>query len=156
MRGVTWVTRYKEGILYDIVGQQLPPEEMEQAQNMRDKGILVGQQPIVLSDRRIKLTGDETAGKYPEEVRMVVAIVHVDGKPCKMSFLTNNFQWSPYSICELYRVRWAIETFFKEIKQTLQLADFMGTGENSIRWQIWTALLVFCSKRRFGDKKRTW
>jgi len=115
-----------------------------------DKGIFVGQQPIVLSDRIIKLTGGETAGKYPEEVRMVVAMVRVDGKLCKMSFLTNNFQWSPYSICELYRVRWAIETFFKEIKQTLQLADFMGTGENAIRWQIWTALLAYLLLRLVG------
>ena len=150
MRGVTWVTRCKEGILYDIVGQQLSPEEMKQAQNMLDKGIFVGQQPIVLSDRIIKLTGEETAGKYPEEVRMVVAMVRVDDKLCRMSFLTNNFQWSPYSICELYRVRWAIETFFKEIKQTLQLADFMGTGENAIRWQIWTALLAYLLLRLVG------
>ena len=150
MRGVTWVTRYKEGILYDIVGQQLPQEEMEQARHMRDTGKFRGQQPIVLSDRRIRLTGEETAGKYPEDVRMVVAIVQVDGRPCKMSFLTNNFKWSPYSICELYHARWGIETFFKEIKQTLQLADFMGTGENAIRWQIWTALLAYLLLRLVG------
>ena len=48
----------------------------------------------------------------------------------------HNLQWPPYSICDLYRARWGIETFFKEIKQTLQLADFMGTGENAIKWQI--------------------
>lgn len=33
--------------------------------------------------------------------------------------------------------------FFKEIKQTLQLADFLGTSENAIKWQIWTALLTY-------------
>ena len=150
MRGVTWVTRFKEGILYDIVGQQLSPEEMAQARHMREKGIFVGQQPIVLSDRTIKLTGEETARKYPENVRMVVACMLVDGKPCDMTFLTNNFQWSPYSICELYRARWGIETFFKEIKQTLQLADFMGTGENAIKWQIWMALLAYLLLRLIG------
>ena len=36
-----------------------------------------------------------------------------------------------------------IEVFFKEIKQTLQLADFLGTSENAIKWQIWTALLTY-------------
>ena len=142
-RGVAWVTRYKENIFFDIVGQQLSPEEMEQAQNMREKGIFVGQQPIVLSDRRIRLSVDETARKYPAEIRMVVAVVQVNGKPTEMSFLTNNFSWSPYSVCDLYRARWGIEAFFKELKQTLQLADFMGTGENAIKWQIWTALLTY-------------
>ena len=46
-------------------------------------------------------------------------------------------------ICELYLARWGIEVFFKEIKQTLQLADFLGTSENAIKWQIWTALLTY-------------
>lgn len=44
---------------------------------------------------------------------------------------------------ELYRCRWQIEVFFKQIKQTLQLADFLGTTANAVRWQIWTALLVY-------------
>ncbi|UKI32439.1 MAG: hypothetical protein L6W00_02285 [Lentisphaeria bacterium] len=38
---------------------------------------------------------------------------------------------------------WAIEFFFKEIKQTLQLSDFIGYNENAVRWQIWTALLTY-------------
>jgi hypothetical protein len=33
--------------------------------------------------------------------------------------------------------------FFKQIKQTLQLADFLGTSANAVRWQVWTALLVY-------------
>jgi len=43
----------------------------------------------------------------------------------------------------VYRCRWQIEVFFKQIKQTLQLADFLGTSANAVRWQIWTALLVY-------------
>ena len=42
-----------------------------------------------------------------------------------------------------YRCRWQIEVFFKQIKQTLQLADFLGTSANAVRWQVWTALLVY-------------
>ncbi len=30
-----------------------------------------------------------------------------------------------------------------QIKQTLQLADFLGTSANAVRWQVWTALLVY-------------
>mgnify|MGYP004619840575 FL=1 len=36
-----------------------------------------------------------------------------------------------------------MEVFFKEIKQTLQLADFLGHDGNAVRWQIWTALLTY-------------
>jgi hypothetical protein len=43
----------------------------------------------------------------------------------------------------LYRCRWEIEVFFKQIKQTLQLADFLGTSANAVRWQVWTALLTY-------------
>ncbi|MDB6067599.1 MAG: family transposase [Pedosphaera sp.] len=35
-----------------------------------------------------------------------------------------------------------IEVFFKQIRQTLQLADFLGTSANAVRWQVWTALLA--------------
>ena len=60
-----------------------------------------------------------------------------------MTFLTNNLEWSPRSIADLYRCRWQIEVFFKEIKQTLQLADFLGHNANAVRWQVWMALLVY-------------
>lgn len=43
----------------------------------------------------------------------------------------------------MYRCRWSIETFFKELKQTLQLADFLGHSANAVRWQGWTALLAY-------------
>src|SRR5512136_2867423 len=38
---------------------------------------------------------------------------------------------------------WQIEVFFKQIKQTLQLADFLGHNANAVRWQVWTALLTY-------------
>ena len=60
-----------------------------------------------------------------------------------MTFLTNNLEWSAQSIADLYRCRWQIEVFFKQIKQTLQLADFLGTSANAVKWQIWIALLVY-------------
>ena len=44
------------------------------------------------------------------------------------------------SICDLYRCRWGIETFFKEIKQTLQIRTFVGFSRNAIEWQIFTLM----------------
>ena len=60
-----------------------------------------------------------------------------------MVFLTNNLAWSAQTIADLYRCRWSIEVFFKQIKQTLQLADFLGNTANAVRWQVWTALLTY-------------
>ena len=124
-RGVFWVTRAKDNTGYEVVGQHSQPK---------------GQ---IIRDVHIKLTDPKTLRKHPGTLRLVEAIVEADGKPKQMVFLTNNMQWAPSSICDLYRSRWGIEVFFKEIKQTLQLADFMGYNENAVRWQIWTALLVY-------------
>ena len=60
-----------------------------------------------------------------------------------MVFLTNNLAWSGGSVADLYRCRWQIEVFFKQIKQTLQLADFLGHNANAVKWQVWMALLVY-------------
>jgi IS4 transposase len=79
----------------------------------------------------------------PELMRRVVALVEVDGQEREMVFLTNNLEWSPRSVADLYRCRWQIEVFFKQIKQTLQLADFLGYSANAVRWQVWIALLVY-------------
>jgi hypothetical protein len=60
-----------------------------------------------------------------------------------MAFLTNQLDWAGSSVADLYRCRWQVEVFFKQIKQTLQLADFLGHNENAVRWQVWTALLLY-------------
>ncbi|MBR2106969.1 MAG: transposase, partial [Treponema sp.] len=38
----------------------------------------------------------------------------------------------------LYRDRWHIESFFKEIKQLLRIKSFMGTSANAVLIQVWT------------------
>jgi len=73
----------------------------------------------------------------------VTAKVRIDGEERILVFLTNNFTWSAASVAELYRCRWQIEAFFKQIKQTLQLADFLGHNANAMKWQIWMALLAY-------------
>lgn len=70
------------------------------------------------------------------------AEVEVDGRPQTMSFLTNNPAWAASSVAELYRCRWQIEVFFEQLKQTVQLADFLGHSANAVKWQVWAALLV--------------
>jgi len=125
LRGVFWISRAKTNMKYEVVGQHSAPKDN------------------ILRDEVIKLIGVRTAKWYPQTLRLIEAMVEVDGKMKKMTFISNNFDWAASSICDLYKARWAIEVFFKEIKQTLQLADFMGYNENAVRWQIWTALLTY-------------
>ena len=51
-------------------------------------------------------------------------------------------------MCDLYKARWEIEVFFKQVKQTLRLSGFLGYSANAIRWQAWTALVVLFRLRR--------
>jgi IS4 transposase len=80
--------------------------------------------------------------------------VEIDGKWRVMSFITNNLTWAPSSVAELYRCRWQIEVFFKQIKQTLQLGDFLGNSANAVRWQVWTALLCYVLLRFLAHLSR--
>lgn len=76
-------------------------------------------------------------------VRRVEAWVEIDGEERLMVFMTNNLAWSPRSVCDLYRRRWEIEVFFKQVKQTLKLSNFLGHSANAVRWQVYAALLIY-------------
>ncbi len=129
MRGAFWVTRAKD--------------------NWRCRGgrkFQRGRHGNILRDDLIHLTGPARK-YYPVELRRVVALVEGDGQMREMTFLTNHLEWSAPTIADLYRCRWEIEVFFKQIKQTLQLADFLGNSAHAAQWQIWTALLTYVRLR---------
>ena len=63
------------------------------------------------------------------------------GKTIKL--VTNDLQAPAHQIAELYRQRWQIELFFKWIKQNLKIRHFLGTSENAVRIQLFTALITF-------------
>lgn len=126
-RGVFFVTRARENVRLKVVGRCAAR----------------GKDPRILKDEQVVTTGKHVRGDYPDKLRRVTARVLVDGEECELTFLTNNFQWSAGSIADLYRCRWQIEAFFKQIKQTLQLTNFLGHNANAVKWQIWMALLVY-------------
>lgn len=126
LRGVFWVTRTKSNMNYDVQTQLLTEPSGK-----------------ILLDDLIVLKEKNSYDKYPEVLRRVRAIVEVDGKEREMEFLTNNLEWAPSSIADLYKSRWQIEVFFKEIKQTLQLCNFLGHNKNAVLWQVWTALILY-------------
>jgi hypothetical protein len=60
-----------------------------------------------------------------------------------LRILSNDLDASAQQIADLYRRRWAIELFFRWIKQTLKITRFVGTSENAVRIQIAVALIAF-------------
>ena len=136
-RGVSWVTRAKEHLAYRVVKKRLKKPEGK-----------------ILRDDEVGFTGFYSRRRYPHRLRRVEALVEVDGKERVMVFLTNNLQWAASSVAGLYRCRWQIECFFKQIKQTLQLADFLGNSANAVRWQLWMALLCYVLLRYLAHVSR--
>ena len=124
LRGIFWVTRAKENMDYQVL-RKMPPSK----------------DPKILRDEAIVLSNEHKPS--PELMRRVIALVQIDGKEREMTFLSNNLAWSMRSVADLYRCRWQIEVFFKQIKQTLQLGDFLGHNANAVRWQVWTELLTY-------------
>jgi transposase len=61
----------------------------------------------------------------------------------RYEFLTNSFRLSPKTIADIYKERWKVELFFKEIKQNLRIKSFVGNSENAVMIQIYTALTVY-------------
>ena len=59
-----------------------------------------------------------------------------------IELITNQMSWTANTISELYKSRWQFEIFFREIKQNLHIKSFIGTTENAVMIQIWTALIT--------------
>lgn len=125
-RGVIWVTRAKTNIQVHCVKRRLK----------KPQGAIQTDEEVIISSKRSR-------ARYTGRFRRITAWIEVDGRMELMSFITNHMQWAPGSICDLYKCRWGIEAFFKQIKRTLQLCDFLGHNRNAIQWQVWTGLLTY-------------
>jgi hypothetical protein len=134
--GVRFITRMKKDTACEIVASDPV---------VAGKGII--------SDERIRLTGEQTQKRYPEMLRMVTVKTD-DGE--QLEFLTNDMALAASTIAEIYKDRWQIETFFKLVKQNLHIKSFVGISANAVWIQIWTALIAMLLikflqlKARFG------
>src|SRR5699024_1938857 len=102
-----------------------------------EKPLPDGRDEHILVDEYIELSEPKTRVKYPKKLRRVV--VYDAAKDQTIEPITNHFNWTANTIGELYKARWDIEIFFKEIKQLLKIKSFLGTTANAVLIQIWTA-----------------
>ena len=94
----------------------------------------------ILKDEIIALSGLNTQKKYPKRLRRVVAYDEKNNQVIEL--VTNQLSWTANTISQLYKSRWQIEIFFKEIKQLLKIKSFIGTSENAVMIQVWTAMIT--------------
>lgn len=118
---VFFVVRHKENMQYTVV------KELDLPANRHGH---------ILKDEIIELKNS----KYPRRLRRVA--VWNEEKQFVVELITNNFTWIANTVSELYKSRWQIEIFFREIKQLLHIKSFIGTSENAVMIQIWTALIT--------------
>lgn len=123
--GVYFVVRHKDNIKFRTVKElELPQERHEH----------------VLKDEIIELTGTKTKEKYPKKLRRVALWDEKNQQTIEV--ITNQMSWTANTITELYKARWEVEIFFRDIKQQLHIKSFIGTSHNAVMIQIWTALIT--------------
>jgi len=121
--GVYFVTRLKDDAIYEVIKrQEVPPNRN------------------IVSDEIILLTGAGALNKCPHPLRRIV-VWDPEGER-EIVLLTNHLKFGATTIASMYKDRWEIELFFKALKQNLKVKTFVGTSENALRIQIWTALLA--------------
>jgi hypothetical protein len=120
--GVYLVTRLKDNADYAVVEER----EIPQRKGVRRDQVIffykLAQAGVDCFFRRVE---------YCDEEREEVLV-----------FLTNHLSLSAATVAAVYKERWAIELFFKALKQNLRVKTFVGTSENALQTQIWTALIA--------------
>jgi len=122
---VYFVIRMKENLKYRSLKELGSPENLHEH---------------ILKDVIIKLTGLNTKEKYPKRLRRVA--VYDEKNNQTIELITNQLSWTAKTISELYKSRWQIEIFFREIKQHLKIKSFIGTSEDAVTIQIWSAMIT--------------
>ncbi|HMA14514.1 MAG TPA: IS4 family transposase [Kiloniellaceae bacterium] len=136
--GCRIVTRFKSNTRLEVTAELALPEGT----------------PNILSDR-IGLLPQRQARSRKNPFRDPVREVRVKiGTGKVLRILCNDLDASAQEIADLYKRRWAIELFFRWVKQTLKIRHFLGASENAVRIQIAVALIAFLLLRLAQDTQQ--
>jgi len=133
-QSVFFVTRMKSNAQYEVV-HTIP-----------------GGESGVQREEWIRLTGT-AATACPRKLRRIT--VWDEKQQWEIILLTNEWRLAAGTLARVYRFRWQIELFFKALKQNLRIKTFVGTSENAVKTQIWTALIAMLLLK-FLQLKSSW
>jgi hypothetical protein len=120
------VTRFKKNTVLEVV------EELELREGSAILSDRIGFLPTRLSYRRQNPMADAV-----REVQVRTETGKV------LRIFSNDLAAPAQEIADLYKRRWAIELFFRWVKQVLDIKHFLGRSENAVRIQIAVALIAF-------------
>lgn len=132
--GCRIVTRLKKNTPLSLVGEMALPEGSPLLYDH------IGHLPERLSASR--------KNPFQEPIREI-GVTLDDGKTLRV--VTNDLDAPAQEIADLYKRRWAIELFFRWVKQTLKITHFIGRSENAVRIQIACALIAYLLLRLIQD-----
>lgn len=120
--GFFFVSRLRKNAVTRVIK---PLECLEASEALSDEMILIG-------------TAQNRAGNVFRRIKVL------DSKGNPLELITNRFDIDADEIAELYRSRWAIELFFKWMKQHLNIKKFYGQSEQAVHNQVYIAMIVYC------------
>ena len=120
---IYFVTRLKDNADFIVVAEQKVPQNRN-----------------ILADQLIKFAGFYAQKRCPHTLRRMVVWDTENAR--QIVLLTNHLDFGATTISDIYKDRWQIELFFKALKQNLKVKTFVGTSENALYIQIWTALIA--------------
>ena len=121
--GVFFVTRPMQHMVYEVVQARPVPQHS----NIR-------------ADAVIRFSSKMARQTFKHPLRRIV--VWDEAGQREIVLLTNHFDFGATTLANIYKDRWEIELFFKALKQNLKIKSFVGTSENALHIQIWTALIA--------------
>ena len=123
--GAFWVSRAKDNMRYRITATRT---DFKASSGIR-------------SDYTIELEIVKSRNLYPEPMRLIHCYDEKNEE--RVTFITNNFDWSPLEIANIYRHRWDIEVFFRWIKQNIVIKTLWGYSENAVKVHLWVAISTY-------------
>ncbi len=122
--GVFFVTRPLHHMVFEVVQSHSVPKNSP-----------------IRSDQIIRFTS-EWAQRRGFTLKLRRIVVWNEEHQQEIVLLTNHFAFAASTLANIYKERWQIEPFFKALKQNLKIKTFVGTTENALHIQIWTALIA--------------
>jgi len=136
-RGCFFVTRAKSNMAFDV-------HQQFGVNGLKPDG--------VIEEQHVSLRNHIAKKHYPGKLRLIRYLDSITGK--EYLFLTNNFNWKAKTVADIYKERWHIEVFFKQIKQHMKIKSFAGTSQNAVQIQIWTAMTAILLIKFLKEKAK--